>query len=479
MAHRQSRVNDLIQFFSSLKCGLFLLALLGVSMTLGTLILQKPMAREGQIQQIYAPQTIRLLNAIGLFDVFHSWWFILLLGLLGVNITLASLERFPQVWRYFARPHLVADEWFVRQLPFRREIALGPTPSEDALSLAAKRIQDLGYRPKPESLAKKTIYIEKHRFARLAPYLVHASLLLIFAGAIFDGMYGYRGFISLSPGKSSDQLESLSPNAPPRKLPFTLQCNGAGMDKYPDGSPRQYWSLLAIQENGREVLRKQVFVNDPLTYKGIRFFQSNYGSTGNPRKLVIEASWAGHKRTFDLRPEGEVKLDEQGTKVELGDFVPDFVLDGNQISSRSGEPNNPAVRLDVTRAGGTPTSVWIFPKAPQMNPPNPTGIDFQLRDVEMEYFTGLQVAKQPGQGLIWAGCLMLTASLMVALYMSHIRVWGVLGRDKKGKPVLLLGGQPSKYRENFERRFNALADALEQTFRASTAPKAEFERLSA
>jgi cytochrome c biogenesis protein len=479
MAQRRSRVNEFVQYFSSLKCGLFLLGLLGLSVTLGTLILQRPMAREGQIEQIYAPQTIRLLNALGLFDVFHSWWFILLLGLLGVNITLASLERFPQVWRYFARPHLVADEWFVRQLPFKREVPLGLISPEEALPLAARQVRALGYRPKPESLARNTLYIEKHRFARLAPYLVHTSLLLIFAGAIFDGMYGYRGFINLSPGQASDQLESLSPNTPPRKLPFTLQCEGAGMDAYPDGSPRQYWSILTIQESGHEVLRKKIFVNDPLTYKGIRFFQSSYGSTGNPKKLTFEASAAGHTQVFDLGPEDVVKLDKQGTKVELGDFVPDFIINGNQISSRSGEPNNPAVRLDVSPSGGTATSVWIFPKAPQMNPPNPTGIDFQLRQVEMEYFTGLQVAKQPGQGLIWAGCLMLTASLMVALYMSHIRVWGVLGRDKRGKPVLVLGGQPSKYRESFERRFNALADALDDSFRASTAPKVELERISA
>jgi cytochrome c biogenesis protein ResB len=51
------------------------------------------MAQEGQIEQVYAPQIVRLLNAVGLFDVFHTWWFILLLGLLGANITLASIVR--------------------------------------------------------------------------------------------------------------------------------------------------------------------------------------------------------------------------------------------------------------------------------------------------------------------------------------------------------------------------------------------------
>lgn len=96
MASHQSSFNRFLQFLSSLKCGLFLLGLLGISMILGTFILQRPMAQEGQIEQVYAPQVVRLLNALGLFDVFHAWWFILLLGLLGANITLASIERFPK-----------------------------------------------------------------------------------------------------------------------------------------------------------------------------------------------------------------------------------------------------------------------------------------------------------------------------------------------------------------------------------------------
>jgi cytochrome c biogenesis protein len=108
-----------------------------------------------------------------------------------------------------------------------------------------------------------------------------------------------------------------------------------------------------------------------------------------------------------------------------------------------------------------------------MNPLNETGIDFQLRDLEMRYTTGLQVAYEPGQWLIWAGCLTLTGGLMMALYLSHIRIWGVVGRGRGGRPVLILGGQPSKYRESFERRFNELAGELEATFRASQVSVAE------
>jgi cytochrome c biogenesis protein len=437
------------------------------------MILQRPMARGGQIEQIYAPQTVRILNALGLFDVFHAWWFILLLGLLGANITLASLERLPQAWRLFARPHLVADEWFVHQLPFQKEIPLGFHAPAEALSIASQKLSDLGYSPKPKVLERGTLYVEKHRTARLAPYVVHASLLIIFAGAIIDGLWGFKGFISLTPGARTQSVEPMTAPGPTHRLGFTLRCDSVGMEKYPDGSPKQYWSQLAVEENGREVTRKTIFVNDPLTYKGVRFFQASYGSAGTPHKLVLEASWAEQggslhpPRTFTLRPGRPASLDDQGTQVELAEFIPDFVLEGNQIASRSDEPRNPAIQLAVTLPGGKQASVWIFPKAPEMAPPNESGINFQLRDLEMEYMTGLQVAHEPGQNLIWGGCLMLTAGLMMALYMAHVRMWGVVGRDRKGRLALLLGGQPSKYRESFEKRFNELAGELEAALSAA------------
>lgn len=482
MAKSQTFLNRFLQFFSSLKCGLILLALLGIATILGTVILQRPMAREGQIEQIYAPQTIQILDFFGLFDVFHSWWFILLLGLLGANIALASIERFPQAWRYFSRPHFEADEWFVRKLPAVREIPIGNREPEEALRTAARVFESQGLRPRRESLENGTLYVERHRVARLAPYVVHLSLLIIFAGAMVDGMWGYRGFVSLGPGMKASVVEPLSSSGQSHPLPFTLRCDAAGMETYENGAPKQYWTQLAVEEEGREVLAKRIHVNEPLTYKGIRFFQASYGATGVPARLEMEARWTRAEQapfSFTLRPGETVELADTGTRVELADFVPDFVLDGNRLRSRSNEPRNPAVQLRLIDADGRRSMVWFFPNFPQMNFPADSEIRFSLRDLEMGYTTGLQVAKQPGKGLIWGGCLILCLGLMLALYMVHIRMWGVLGRDARGRPVLVLGGQPSKYRESFDERFRQLADATEQALRAPSAAQPELQRLTA
>jgi cytochrome c biogenesis protein len=371
MTSRQSSFDKFLQFFSSLKCGLVLLGLFGISMMLGTFILQRPMAQEGQIEQVYAPQIVRLLNAVGLFDVFHTWWFILLLGLLGTNITLASIERFPQVWRLYVRPHLLADAAFVRALPFQREIPLGPHTPKEAIGIASLKLENLGYAPRPDVLSKGILYVEKHRLVRLAPYVVHASLLIIFAGAIIDGTHGYKGYISLRPGMSTDAIEPLTVPGVPHHLEFTVRCDAAGRDAYPDGSPRQYWSQLTVLEHGREVAWKKIYVNDPLTYKGVRFFQASYAPSGTPRKLVMEASWLENgvekRQMLTLTPGTPAPLGEQGAAVALVDFLPDYVLQGNQITSRSEEPRNPAIHVQVGRPGTGLTNAWVLAKSPELH----------------------------------------------------------------------------------------------------------------
>jgi cytochrome c biogenesis protein len=465
MASRQTSFDKFLQFFSSLNCGLLLLGLLGTATILGTFILQRPMAQEGQIEQVYAPQVVRLLNALGLFDVFHAWWFILLLGLLGANITLASIERFPQVWRLYARPHYLADSTYIRALPFQKEIPLGPHTPAEAMALASRRLEQLGYPPRQDILPKGTLYVEKHRLIRLAPYVVHASLLIIFAGAILDGTRGYKGFVNLRPGVSTDVIDPLSGPGPSRHLGFSLRCDAAGMVPYPDGSPKQYWSQLTVLENGREVEHKKIWVNDPLTYKGVRFFQASLSSVGTVRQLVMEATWLENgvekRKLLTIAPKTPLPLDDQGTAVALGDFLPDYVLQGNQISNQSDDPLNPAIHLLVRRADGNVTNAWVLPKSSRSDAPNDTGIKFRFVSVDMDSMTGLQVAHQPGQWLIWAGCLLLVTGLTMALYLSHIRIWGIVGTDRKGQPALLLGGQPSKYRENFERKFHELTDEVQ------------------
>ena len=108
----------------------------------------------------------------------------------------------------------------------------------------------------------------------MAVYVIHASLLLIFAGGIIDGFFGFSGFIPLHKGQTGNVIELRAGGN--KTLPFSVKCYSAGQENYADGSPKKWWSKLAVVDNGKEVASKEIVVNDPLVYHGLRFFQASY-----------------------------------------------------------------------------------------------------------------------------------------------------------------------------------------------------------
>ena len=64
------------------------------------------------------------------------------------------------------------------------------------------------------------------------------------------------------------------------------------------------------------------------------------------------------------------------------------------------------------------------------------------------------------------------------MLFRSVRIWGVVAHDSKGRPVLLLGGQPNKYRHSFEEQFKKLADRVEEDLR-ERAERAEADRIPA
>ncbi|MFY9647245.1 MAG: cytochrome c biogenesis protein ResB, partial [Terriglobales bacterium] len=101
---------------ASIQTGVVLLILVVILAAAGTVVLQRPATEAGEMQTAYSPHVLRFLDALGLTDVFHAWWFIGLLALVSVTIIAASIDRFPNSWRYFSRPYKYPDDSFRRAL---------------------------------------------------------------------------------------------------------------------------------------------------------------------------------------------------------------------------------------------------------------------------------------------------------------------------------------------------------------------------
>ncbi len=454
--------------FSSVATGIVLLILVVIASAAGTLILQRPLTEPEQMQRAYSPAVLRWLDATQLTDVFHSWWFVSLLGLLCINIVCASIDRFPGVWRFFSKPYRRPDAHFLTGLPLHAEIPVRSTQS--GVEAAERAFRRLRMKPQHVGAGESfSLYAERHRFARLAAYVVHLSLLLILGGGIVDAVWGYRGYMSLSLDGQSNQIDMR--DGTKKAIPFTVRCEGAGQENYADGSPRRWWSRLTVLEDGREVKRKEIEVNEPLVHRGLRFFQSGYGSTGEVgsiRLLAVSKKNPADSREIVLHPGEKVALDAEHS-VQLAAFVPDLVINGNRIESRSDQPNNPAIQLSIASQKAGESKMWLFANYPAFSHPSNAPYDFKFQDLAMGYFTGLQVSYEPGQWAVWAGCILMGIGLIMAFYFVHIRYWAVPVDDGRGRQVLWIGASASKNREQFEERFRLLVKEIEQELQANLA----------
>ena len=445
---------------SNLRTGVILLILTGIAAALGTFILQRPTTDPDKLARSYSPATLAWLDRIGLTDVFHTWWFLTLLGLVSLSIILVSIDRFPGAWRFYARPYRKTDSHFRAALPNKVELPINN--AEEGLNAAERALKKSGW--PVERIADRiepSLYSERHRFSVMAVYIVHASLLLIFAGGITDGVFGYNGFMALQNGQVSNAIELRTGGT--KQIPFSIQCNGAGEETYPDGSPKRWWSKLAVVDNGQQVKAKEIVVNDPLIYNGLRFYQASFGSTGKlaALKVAITPDTGGDSRELMLAMNQATEI-APNTTVTLAEYIPDFFIRDNQIFKKSDDPVNPAFRLQVTNTQtNDETKLWIFPaynNAAQGE--NKTGYRIEFREMKMGYFTGLEVSHEPGQWLVWGGVLLMGFGLFVAFYMVHMRVWVTAVSDARGNLVLWVGGQSNKNRDRFEQQFNELIDNI-------------------
>jgi cytochrome c biogenesis protein len=263
-------------------------------------------------------------------------------------------------------------------------------------------------------------------------------------------------------------------------LPFTLRCDEAGQENYTGEyamMPKRWWSKLVVTENGKDVLSKEIVVNDPLVYRGIRFYQSGYGTSGEIQSARLGVVMPGQNRpdqVVKLAVNDSVSL-ANGSTLKLTKWIGDaYSMDGG-LYKRSEAYGNAAMQLQLTTADGKSRELWMFraqeggPRATTMVGPFDvkgapvTDVPYQLvAAVDLVPYTGLAVSHEPGQSLVWAGCVLMGLGLVLAFYVLHQRYWVTPVLNKEGKLVLWMGAAANKKREAFDLRFRELANEIEQ-----------------
>jgi hypothetical protein len=84
--------------------------------------------------------------------------------------------------------------------------------------------------------------------------------------------------------------------------------------------------------------------------------------------ITIEDKTANTSEDVKIPLNNSHTIKGSNIKIAVGDFLPDFKMDGVTITSLSNEPNNPAVRVIVYEGDEELWKGWLYSKFPAIHP---------------------------------------------------------------------------------------------------------------
>ena len=435
--------EKIYNFFASLKLTIFLFLFLAATSILGTLIPQG--LHPAQYQELYSPRLFSIFDFFNAFDMYHSWWFTLLLVLLSANVISCTFKRISRILRLAFSGEKIINDRIFESSPIRKTIALRKNLSEiDQQS--ATIIKALVATPvKDERDGRVYFFAEKARYSRLGIILIHLSIIFILAGGLIGTIWGFNGQMLIVEGEQSDTVTLFS-GAGAKKLDFYVRCSDFTIDFYETGMPKEYRSDVTIIEGGKERISESIRVNHPLTYGGMKFCQATYGIAGVKNfQIVAKNTNTKDESVLNLNMMKKVRLRKSDTFFAIAKFSPDYEGRGPAVLGVVIEPDKPH---DI---------FWIFGDDGKTENRQMGDLTFMLKDFEKTYYTGIQVSRDPGIPLVWFGFITILTGFILRFFLSHKRMWIRISEKENGgeiKIAAITSGNRKDFEKNLERLLN-------------------------
>lgn len=384
-------MNKTVRYFRSMRFGILLLALIALLSVAGTAIPQgREIAWYAQTYQSFHG----VILALQLHDVFHSWYFQVLLILLGLNLTLCSLVRIRQV---------------IRAKTGEREalLRLPPqfAPDEKQHEAVQNGLRAMHCREEACDDSNGSRLYSRNAFGRYGSFVTHLAILLVI---LFGAMALYLPKTvdrACLPGESvtMDDGTEIAVQS------FRIENDEGRLD---------FTSALTVTlPDGRDSGLREIKVNHPLSFGPWKIYQQTYGTAG---AVTVRNLETGLEDTFTLTDLVFLSLDGvNGLWYEA--VYPDLIRDpsGNVtlITNTSGSYPNPVYQVQ-TASDGVYTPILAFP-----------GEELQVGTLKFRFedpveYPGLRIKYTPGfiNALLCGAFLLLIAGFYVTFFCQPVLV---------------------------------------------------------
>jgi cytochrome c biogenesis protein len=447
------------EFFGSIRLAITLLIVTTVVSFFGVVIPQ------GLPQELYlhkwGTSLGRVILAVGVDHLFSAFWFYLLLALFSCNILVCSSTRLWKNARNSLRKSFLPSKAAFGQ--FKHSVTFSsPKDSRTASDAAAAFLRKRRYSVKvQESGFGIQVAGRKGLLKDIGSLVFHVSIVILLIGGLVGTRYGYSIVKQLRNGQITD--------VPDRA--FFLRCDWFKLERNDEGAIKDYLSKLTLLSPDSSVLVEKIIeVNNPLTYQGIRFYQSSYGQ--DPRRVADVAlkitgpDLPGEGFSGSIPYDSSVMLPNTGLTVLATDFIPDFIIDMDtrQASSRSDEPNNPAVKVLLFRGKDTLYDHWAFFKFPEQHAKS-EAFKVIADWYTPLYYTGIQVRRNPGEWVIWFGIICMTLGILAVFYVSRRSLWILVQPGTSGSSEVSFCWSGSRAAGDSQKDFEKTGESLKEILR--------------
>jgi cytochrome c biogenesis protein ResB len=219
-----------------------------------------------------------VLMAGGAFSLFRSPIFLVPLAALALATLACALDRWRKVWRrVFYRPALSSDAPFTAA-PYTASLAAAPdTPWP---SVIRDSLEQRGFHVQSQTLGD-ILYLrgDRNRLAPLATLINHLAILLLLLGAGLSSA-GWREEVTIGPGQAAAVGQAAG---------LAARNDRFAIERHADGSVAAYRADITLLDGGREVIRRAVQVNQPLTYGSLGFYLRGYAETDGGTSVTLLA----------------------------------------------------------------------------------------------------------------------------------------------------------------------------------------------
>ncbi len=303
-------------FLSSMRFAVALLSLLGVASVIGTVLQQN----QPQVNYVvkFGPFWSQIFNFLGLYDVYASAWFVVIMMFLVISTSLCLIRNVPPFLREIKSFRENAKEKSLAAM--RHSTVLEGKMSSE---IAQRYLEVQGFSCKTVTREDGSVLVaaKKGAMNKWGYIFAHTALIVICLGGLIDsnlllkiGMLtgrvvpdnhsvyakdfkpesilgtsnlSFRGNVNITEGQSADVVFLNADNGMlVQDLPFDVKLKKFHIDFYNTGMPRDFASDLEItdKESGKKS-EHTIRVNHPLTLHGITIYQASFADGGSDLKF--------------------------------------------------------------------------------------------------------------------------------------------------------------------------------------------------